>query len=76
MRAAMRKREPDSASRCSTGMANLPIMAKPAWTMKTQACAVVRSPGVLADGAYREDGQEPEMATGAGVVPQVRAGNK
>jgi len=58
------------------GMANPPDRAKPAWTMKSQACAVVQSPGVLADGAYREDSQEPEMAIGAGVVPQVRAGNE
>ena len=57
-------------------MANLPTVAKPAWTMKAQARAVVQSPGVLADGAYREDGQEPEMAIGAGVVPQVGSGNE
>ena len=75
MRAVMRKREPDSAPRCNTRMANLLIVAKPAWTTKTQASAVVQSSGVLADGAYREDSQEPEISVGAGVVPQGRPGN-
>ena len=75
MRAVMREREPDSAPTWRTWMANLPFKAKPAWAMKTQACAVAQSTGVLADGAYREDGQEPERSADAGVVPRIGPGN-
>ena len=56
-------------------MASLPEMVKPVWIMKPQACAVIQSSGVRADGAYREDGPEPERPIVAGVVPNGPVGN-
>ena len=38
---------------------------------EVQACAVIQSPGMRADGAYREDEQEPERPTCAGENPKL-----
>lgn len=53
----MRKREPVSAAKVNTRMANLPNGAKPAGTMKAQARAIVLSSEVRADGAHGEGGR-------------------
>lgn len=50
----MRKREPVSASKEITRMANLPNGTNPKSIMKALARAVILSSGVLADGAHRE----------------------
>ncbi len=42
---------------------------------EVQACAVIQSHGMRADGAFREDGWEPERSVGAEVVPLGCAGN-
>lgn len=57
MRAVMRKREPVPAPTGMPWKASPPERVKPARAMKAQACAVARSTGVIADGAYREDGR-------------------
>ena len=53
----MRKRELKSASKENTRMANLPNGTKPLSIRKAQACAIILSSGVQADGAHGEGDQ-------------------